>query len=253
LLEGTSIDVQHASSRLDYSLEGQHQGAILWSEEVGCDARTLERAANDLVRVAGRGESLMVAVNPATLWLWFWPGGLSDLNAMRQALKKHPAVRLAVGSAGRGIEGFRQAHDDALASQRTVGRLHSDVSAVHADELRLTSAMTVHLDTTKQFISQTLGDLASAKPILQQSLHTFLAVGSNATMAAKRLRTHRNTLIKRLARAEELLPRPLTSNAIHVAAALEVLGWMSKKLADKVSASPGTVRKMWQDLAYADS
>jgi DNA-binding PucR family transcriptional regulator len=48
---------------------------------------------------------------------------------------------------------------------------------------------------------------------------------SNASRAAKRLYTHRNSLLRRLARAEQLLPRPLSENSVEVAVALEVLRW----------------------------
>ena len=42
---------------------------------------------------------------------------------------------------------------------------------------------------------------------------------------AERLYTHRNTVIRRLARADELLPRPLADNLVDIAAALELLRW----------------------------
>ena len=71
----------------------------------------------------------------------------------------------------------------------------------------------------------TLGALASAAPELRDSLRTFLAEGCNASAAARRLRTHRNTLLRRLARAGELLPRPLEHDRLRVAVALEVLHW----------------------------
>ncbi|HWR79817.1 MAG TPA: helix-turn-helix domain-containing protein [Pseudomonas sp.] len=43
------------------------------------------------------------------------------------------------------------------------------------------------------------------------------------------MHTHRNTLLRRLTRAEELLPRPLEDNRIHVAAALEALSWTAEQ------------------------
>ncbi len=43
--------------------------------------------------------------------------------------------------------------------------------------------------------------------------------------AAARLYLHRNALLRRLARADELLPRPLAENSVAVAVALDVLRW----------------------------
>ena len=47
----------------------------------------------------------------------------------------------------------------------------------------------------------------------------------NTSRTAERLYTHRNTVLRRLARADELLPCPLAENVVSVAAALEVLRW----------------------------
>ncbi|WP_369820674.1 helix-turn-helix domain-containing protein [Oleiphilus sp. HI0125] len=41
------------------------------------------------------------------------------------------------------------------------------------------------------------------------------------------MHTHRNTLLRRLTKAQELLPRPLEENLIQVGAALELSSWLS--------------------------
>lgn len=47
----------------------------------------------------------------------------------------------------------------------------------------------------------------------------------NVSRAAAALYTHRNTLLRRLARAEALLPRPLAECSVEVGIALDVLFW----------------------------
>lgn len=42
---------------------------------------------------------------------------------------------------------------------------------------------------------------------------------------ADRLYTHRGTVVRRLARVDELLPRPFATNTVAVGATLEVLRW----------------------------
>jgi DNA-binding PucR family transcriptional regulator len=54
---------------------------------------------------------------------------------------------------------------------------------------------------------------------------TYVRELGNATRTAQRLYTHRNTVLRRLARADELLPRPLADDVLAVATALEVLRW----------------------------
>jgi DNA-binding PucR family transcriptional regulator len=89
--------------------------------------------------------------------------------------------------------------------------------------------MTRDPKASQHFITHTLGNLVSAPVVLRRALLTFLSCGCNATLAAEQLHTHRNTLLRRLARAEELLPRPLETNRIHVAAALEALSWTAEQ------------------------
>ncbi|MFG2857703.1 helix-turn-helix domain-containing protein [Streptomyces mirabilis] len=47
----------------------------------------------------------------------------------------------------------------------------------------------------------------------------------NTTRAAGRLYTHRNTLLRQLDRADQLLPKPLEDNTVKVAVALDLLQW----------------------------
>jgi DNA-binding PucR family transcriptional regulator len=54
---------------------------------------------------------------------------------------------------------------------------------------------------------------------------TYVRELGSTSRTAERLYTHRNTVLRRLARADELLPRPLAENVVSVAAALEVLRW----------------------------
>jgi DNA-binding PucR family transcriptional regulator len=56
-------------------------------------------------------------------------------------------------------------------------------------------------------------------------VRTYIREQCNASRTAERLYTHRNTVLRRLARADELLPRPLAEDVIGVGAALEVLRW----------------------------
>lgn len=89
----------------------------------------------------------------------------------------------------------------------------------------MVSLLTQDADQADQFIRNTLGNLASADPNLQASVLVFIQERCNAARAAARLYTHRNTLLRRLTRAQELLPRPLDDNVVPIAVALEMLKW----------------------------
>ena len=49
----------------------------------------------------------------------------------------------------------------------------------------------------------------------------YLREGDNAARAARRLNTHRNTVLHRIARAEEALGYPLSERRLALAVALE--------------------------------
>ncbi|MDE1998138.1 MAG: PucR family transcriptional regulator [Burkholderiales bacterium] len=225
IMEGASLDERQAGQRLGYSLGHPHHAAVIWSEEAETELSQLEAAAQALSRTTGGKPILTVIANAATLWCWIDGSESLDWHALNLSAKAWAAVRMALGSADAGIEGFRRAHLDALNAQRVLGRLRARTRVVHFDQVRLVSLTSHDAEAAQQFITHTLGDLATADPILQRTLLTFLSTGCNATEAAALLHTHRNTLLRRLARAQELLPRPLDQARIHVAAALEALSW----------------------------
>lgn len=228
IVEGAPTSAKQASQRLGYNLDPTHHAAVVWSEEAVTELSALEAAAQAMARCAGSQQTLTVIANAATLWVWTTGDKPLDLQPLHMAVKGLPGVRMAISSADHGIEGFRRAHLDALTTQRVLGRLHANARVVHFDMVRLVSLMSQDAEATQQFVTHTLGELAAAAPTLRRTLLTFLSTGCNATEAAELLHTHRNTLLRRLARAQDLLPRPLTQNRIHVAAALEALSWTAE-------------------------
>jgi DNA-binding PucR family transcriptional regulator len=225
IVEGTTIGTQEASRRLGYSVDQPHHAAVIWSEEAEADSGLLEQAAEALARCAATRNLLVVVASTATLWVWMHGGEPIDMEPLRRMITALPGVHMTVATAGRGMEGFRRGHLDALATQRLLGRLHTGAGVVHADSMSLIALMTQHMESVQQFITRTLGDLAIADKSLRQALRVFLSEGCNVTEAAEKAHVHRNTLLRRLERAESLLPRPLAQQRLHVAAALEVLYW----------------------------
>ena len=230
IIEGAAVSPLQASQRLGYGLEQAHHAAVIWTEEAETELARLEQAAQALAQCAQAAQTLTVMVNAATLWAWTPGGKPIDHHLLQQALKGLPGVRMAIGSADHGIEGFRRAHLDALTTQRVLGRLHAKARIVHFDMVRLVSLMSQDPEATQQFVTHTLGDLSTAEPVLRRTLLTFLSTGCNATEASTLLHTHRNTMLRRLAKAQEMLPRPLDENRVHVAAALEALSWTAEDL-----------------------
>jgi DNA-binding PucR family transcriptional regulator len=91
--------------------------------------------------------------------------------------------------------------------------------------MALVALLTGEPTQAEEFLADTLGRLLHADRETQEVVRTYVREQCNTSRTAERLYTHRNTVLRRLARAEELLPRPLADDVVSVAAALEVLRW----------------------------
>ncbi|MFD7848099.1 PucR family transcriptional regulator [Nocardia sp. NPDC059764] len=223
LLDGAPIARAHAESILGYRFEGVHTAAVVWSDAPDSDAGQLDSVAEGLARSAGAMRRLSVVAGSATRWVWV-PGS-PDADAAAAAVDALPGVRVALGAPEHGLEGFRRSHFDALTTQRMLARIESSRRIATYREVAVVALITEDLDGADRFVRQTLGDLATAAPEVRAVVSAFVEEQCNAVRAAQRLFTHRNTVLRRLAQADRLLPRPLRDNSIDVAVALDVVRW----------------------------
>ncbi|MFB6840020.1 PucR family transcriptional regulator [Streptomyces sp. NPDC056361] len=226
LIEGAPITRERAESLLGYRLHATHTAAIVWTVAPDTDLGRLDRAADALAEAAGQLRPLSVIAGAATRWLWVH--GRPDGDRVRAALDELPDVRVAIGSTAPGVDGFRRSHLDALTTQQMLTRLTSPARLAFHHEVELVALLTADPERADRFVTRTLGELETAPPEITETLRVFIAEQCNATRAAARLFTHRNTLLRRLARADQLLPRPLAEHTIEVGTALKVLQWRGR-------------------------
>ncbi len=229
ILAGASIGKQRAASRLGYNLDQSHTAAIVWSDLPDSDPAALNRATEALAQLARAEHRLSVVATVATRWVWIAGAAPPELVRLEKGLEKAidemRGIRIAIGPTAPGIEGFRRSHFDAIATQRLLARLHSPQRVARFDTVELVSLVTQDATRADQFIKRTLGKFESAGPELHTAVRTFVNEQCNASRAASRLYTHRNTLLRQLTRADELLPRPLAEDCVNVAVALDVVNW----------------------------
>ncbi|MGA5542751.1 PucR family transcriptional regulator [Mycobacterium sp. NPDC051198] len=227
LLEGAPIPRQRAEARLGHALTGTHTAAVIWSEDPASDLSGLDRAAEAFGQDCGDPRPLSVLASTATRWVWAAGGAdiRHDFQALTSAAAELAGIRIAIGPPADGLDGFRRSHFDAITTQQMMARLHSTQQIARFADVELVALATGDPDRAAEFVSRNLGELETADPELQETVRVFVNEQCNASRAAARLYLHRNTLLRRLVRADDLLPRPLAENSVAVAVALDMRRW----------------------------
>lgn len=225
ILDGAPITRQHAERRLGYRLNRHHTAAVIWGDAAQGNLADLDRAVELMNHTVDGRRVLSVLAGAATRWLWLPGADGPDLGGVTAAVRQLPGVRVAVGPTAAGVEGFRRSHFDAITAQRMVVRLGSAQRVVSFTDIELIALITADPERADRFIKHTLGDFEAADADLHATVLTFVHEQCNASRAAARLFTHRNTLQRRLNCANNLLPQPLEEASVHVAVALEALRW----------------------------
>ncbi len=226
ILESAPITIGRASTRLGYDLRRRHTAAILWTDPRLPDQVALAQAAEALGPATRARQVLTVIASSSSVWAWLAAAADTDAGAITAATAQyHPAVRVAVGPIGAGIDGFRRSHFDAVATQRLMSR-RPDLLVARFADVQLVTLAVQDEQRAREFVARTLGRLADADRELRDTLCVYIGEQFSAARAARALYTHRNTVLNRLQRAERLLPFPLAGHGLEVGVALEIAQWL---------------------------
>ncbi|HWC23822.1 MAG TPA: helix-turn-helix domain-containing protein [Flexivirga sp.] len=229
ILEGAPITRAQAELRLRYQLTGEHVALVLWANAPASDdapedvAGSLEAVADAFMQASRSTRRLTLVAGAQSLWLWLPVKEVRADEGVTAALEEAPTVRVAIGRKGLGLEGFRRSHLDATETQRLVARIDSDERITRYTDVQLVALLTGDLTKADEFVADNLGGLATADPELRDAVSAYIGEQFNASRTAQRLYTHRNTVLRRLERADRLMPQPLGGNVTNVAAALEIV------------------------------
>ncbi|MBK1788507.1 PucR family transcriptional regulator [Prauserella cavernicola] len=232
LLDEESADIGASEAALGYRLRGDHVGLVVWYTEnahpidplAGLEALAGGFAATR----SGAARPLFVPNDELCAWVWLPVAdpAMPAAEEIERALADDPDVRIAFGAPGRGVEGFRRTHRQAV-------RVHAlAVAAGKGCDRALTfrdvgamALMTSDLAAARMWVDDTLRDLAvddEQHERLRETLRVFLATGSSYTAAASRLLMHKNSVQYRVRKAEELLGRPVSGDRLDVELALNL-------------------------------
>jgi DNA-binding PucR family transcriptional regulator len=226
ILDGAPVDRDSASRSLGYELERRHTAVVLWAEPPGLVQGALERAAVALAQAVGGGRPLMLPAGTSALWAWIGTDADPGLRALRRAMAAaEPHVRAVTGPTRRGMTGFRRSHAAAIAAQRLVAGGSGERLTTH-HEVEVVALAGQDQEQVAEFVASVLGPLAAADDPalarLRETVRVFLDEGEHGPRTAERLHTHRNTVLHRVARAEELIGHPIRDRRLAIALALEL-------------------------------
>jgi DNA-binding PucR family transcriptional regulator len=238
ILAGEDVDPQRAGAVLGYELDRWHLALTLWADErasVGEALGRLQALAAELAVALGAHRPLTSTAGVRGLSVWIGKDSAPDVDVLAEvpALAGTPGLRVAAGRPRRGVRGFRESHREALAAQRVAvdavapGPLtsYADVEVVSmlaADEIAMRHLVEAELTGLLARDASTVR--------LRQTALAFLRSGSNARAAADLLGTHRNTVLYRVRRVEELLGHPIEERRLRLELALTLLDTFGERL-----------------------
>src|SRR6516162_7410252 len=136
ILDSAPITTGRAGPQLGYDLRRRHTAAVLWTDPRRPDQAALARTADALGPVTGARQVLTVIASSSSVWAWLAAAADTAAAAITTATVAYPAVRIAVGPIGAGVDGFRRSHFDAVATQRLMSR-RPDLRAARFADVQL--------------------------------------------------------------------------------------------------------------------
>jgi sugar diacid utilization regulator len=201
----TALDLDAVAQKLRYELRNRHHvGIVAWQHgAVAPETTRLQDTALAWLEASGAQQTLLMPRGQSLLYAWGnrrsrFPEGQTQLDG---------EVRVAVGGAGHGIDGFRDTHREAGDAHRVALAMPGLVgTVVPFSSVSLLATLSQDSSRVRRFAARELGELAADDPNtreLRRTLRAYLET-RNAKAAASQLVIARNTVAYRLRRAEEL-------------------------------------------------
>jgi len=186
-------------AELGYRFDAWHVGVIATGANARAAVETLKTDDRQLLRVSSSEETV-----------WVWLGGKrrplhADMERLR--LDSEPTgVSLAVGEPAKGLQGWRETHDQAKEALQLA--LFGRQRRARFADIAVLTPFVRNPDRARSFVELYLSPLNSQKDggaTLRHTLRAYLEADRNASSAARRLGIDRRTLAHRLDTIEERL------------------------------------------------
>lgn len=241
ILAGAHVNVTEASTRLRYRLEGRHVGFVIWNDAPESEDVTIDdgrRLFGEMDRFAGEVAAGLGATGMLSLPIARYHAGwaaVSEEPDISAVPRDRDGLRVAVGRLGRGVEGFRRSHQEALLARRVASLSErSSIACASFGSLALDALLTQDIGEARRFVMHELGPLtdgSDASRRLSATLEVFLQEESSFVRTGRRLHIHENTVAYRIRRVEELLGHRVSERQLELRAALRVARFVQEDAA----------------------
>jgi hypothetical protein len=216
-----------AEEMLGLALRGWHLAAVAWVSSGGTEAQ-LHAVGRLLADASGR-QPVTVQADTETIWAWMSFQGRPDLNVeqLAKGLEAYPELRIALGEPDTGLMGFRTSHEEAVRT-REVAEVTETGSQpgrriYQHSSVALAGMLIDRREDVRRWAQRVLGELArddESMARLRETLQVFFEANGSYNDAAARMHVHKNTVLYRVRKAEELLGRPITDGRLSIEMAL---------------------------------
>lgn len=229
LLAGAYPELGVIERTLGRRMRGSHLAIVGWRTDGTADPEGIYAAMRPLVAALTTDSPLLVYGSSGEVCAWASPHAnarhtpcesAADIERLVSA-----GVRVAIGTTGTGPAGFvasRKQADIARALALQIPR--SPVTRYN--DVSLKALLLRDRDAAETFARDELGALAEdvrSLAAVRGTVRTYLECHQDGSETARQLGIHRNTVSRRLQRAELLIGHPLTQRSVEVAVALTIL------------------------------
>ena len=238
VLAGDAIDQRDAERSLGYALGATHLAFVCWTAG---DPTALEPAASAVASALAPGRPLIVEDGAQALGGWVAVAASDGLDASASVRLARSAiegvsepVHIVLGRPGRGLDGFRASRLQADRTRRVVTLADTPApSCTPFAAVELVDLLSADLPAARAFVAYQLGELAGGSAAAQRAREAMLlstAPGGGVAAAARSLGLHRNTVLQRLHRGEELRGRSATEDPLELHAALLLVAVLGEQV-----------------------
>lgn len=234
ILRGAAVSIQRATRVLGYDLTRQHLAVIAFTDTTtSAELAHLHAAAATILSEAQCAATLILPVGAQQVWAWgSRPTQLPELPAVTSACPDK-GIKVAVGLAGGGVEGFRRSHEQAAHAARIGANTGGARWLFDYQDVDVVAMLSTDMDAAHEFVTRELGGLAGAgEPAtnLRRTLKCYLDRDRSLAGTAQELHIARNTVAYRVQRAEQLRGRPISERRMQLHAALALVDELGQAL-----------------------